>query len=151
MNQSCQSVREWMLQADPAELRGEGDGEHAAHLRGCAECQRQARLFLAGQDELAAALGMLSTPSREPDVIPLRARRAWMPRLAATAAGLTALAAALAGVLLLRPPPAATPGATTAQIARLLFPAAPVARALHGESVAVLATHDPDVTVVWVY
>jgi hypothetical protein len=68
------------------------------------------------------------------------------------AAAFAALAAAVAAVMLARPHAAPARGATAEQIARLMFAAPPVASAAEaGQSVAVLKTSDPGVTVVWVY
>lgn len=150
MTMDCAAARPLLLEADPAELRGEGDSPLAAHLRGCAGCRARADAILAGEAELAAALRMLASPSTDRKVIPLRPRRGW-GRIAPAAASFAALAAAVAAVMVARPPAAAPPGIAAAEIARLMFPAAPVARAEAGRSVAVLKTSDPGVTVVWVY
>jgi len=150
MTMDCAAARTLLLEADPAELRGEGDSPLAVHLRGCAGCRARADAILAGEAELDAALRMLATPSADPKVVPLRLRRAWTGRIAPAAASLAALAAAVAAMMLARPHPVPR-GATSEQIARLMFPAPPVARAKAGRSVAVLKTSDPGVTVVWVY
>jgi len=151
MTMDCAAARALLLEAEPAELRGEADSPLAAHLRACAFCRRDADAILAGEAELDAALRALATPSADPKVIPLRPRRAWTRRIGPAAASVAALAAAVAAVMLARPGAAPPPGATAEQIARLMFPAPPVARAADGRSVAVLETSDPGVTVVWVY
>lgn len=147
----CTAARERMLEADPAELRGDGDGPLAGHLRACAACRARAGLILAGQAELDAALWALASPSPGRKVIPLRPRAGWRVRPGPAAASFAALAAAVAGVMLARPHPRPAPGVTADQIAKLLFPTPPVARAEGGRNVAVLETSDPGVTVVWVY
>jgi hypothetical protein len=151
MTMDCAAARERLLEAEPAELRGEGDSPLAAHLRGCADCRATAAAILAGQAELAAALRELSHRTAGSRVIPLQPRRAWSGRIAPAAASFAALAAAVAAVMFARPGPDVSRGVTTEQIARLMFPAPPVARAAPGRSVAVLKTSDPGVTVVWVY
>jgi len=150
MTMDCAAARALLLEADPAELRGEGDSPLAAHLRGCADCRAAADAILAGEAELDAALRALATPSADPRVIPLRPRSRGM-RIAPAVGTLAALAATVAAVMLARPHSAAPRGATAEQIARLMFPTPPVARAADGRSVAVLQTSDPGVTVVWVY
>lgn len=148
MTMDCAAARELLLEADPAELSGDGDSPLAAHLRDCAACRARADAILAGQAGLDAALRTLASPSPGPKVIPLRPRRAM--RFAPAAASLVALAATVAAVMLARPHPAPR-GASADDIARMLFRAPPVARAAAGQSVAVLQTSDPGVTVVWIY
>ena len=123
----------------------------AAHLATCAACRARADAILAGQAELDAALRTLATPSADPKVVPLRPRRGWSTRVAPAALSFAALAATVAAVLLARPHAVAPRGATPDQIARLMFPSPPTARAAAGQNVAVLKTSDPGVTVVWVY
>jgi len=151
MTMECAAARALLLEADPAELRGEGDSPLAAHLRSCAACRTAADAILVGEAELDAALRMLASPSADPKVVPLRPRAGWARRMAPAAGALAALAAALAAVMLARLHAAPPRGATAEQIAQLMFPAPPVARAEAGRSVAVLKTSDPGVTVVWVY
>jgi len=150
MTMDCAAARDLLLEADPTELRGEGDSPLAVHLRACAGCRARADAILAAEAELDAALRILATPSTDPKVVPLRPRRAWTGRIVPAAASLAALAAAVVAMMLPRPHPVPR-GATSEQIARLMFPAPPVARAEAGRSVAVLKTSDPGVTVVWVY
>ncbi|HEV7587156.1 MAG TPA: hypothetical protein VGO40_03405 [Longimicrobium sp.] len=150
MTMECAAARALLLEADPAELRGEVDSPLAAHLRACADCRSQADAILAGEADLDDAVRAMAQPSVGTRVIPLRPTR-WGRRMVPAATTFAALAAAVAGVMLARPHPAQPRGATTEQIARLMFPAPPVARAAAGQSVAVLKTSDPGVTVVWVY
>jgi hypothetical protein len=150
MTMDCAAARALMVEADLAEVRGEGDSPLAAHVRACAECQGHAAMILEGEAELDAVLAELARPSEKARVVPLRPRRGWAGRIAPAASSFAALAAAVAGVMLARPH-AAPRGATAEQIARLMFPTPPVARAEAGRSVAVLKTSDPGVTVVWVY
>jgi hypothetical protein len=55
----CKTALARLLEADPAELSGQGDSELAAHLRGCERCTAVAARLLAGQAELEGALGEL--------------------------------------------------------------------------------------------
>ncbi|MFL5543056.1 MAG: hypothetical protein ACJ8J0_29035 [Longimicrobiaceae bacterium] len=151
MTMECAAARALLLEADPAELRGEGDSPLALHLRACAACRADADAILAGEAELGTALRALATPSSDPRVIPLRPRGSRRMRIVPAVGTLAALAATVAAVMLARPHAAPPGGATAEQIARLMFPAPPVARAADGRSVAVLETSDPGVTVVWVY
>ena len=67
----CKTALERLLEADPAELGGEGDSELVVHLRGCERCTAVAERLLDGQQELAAELGELElevsvlSPSRK--------------------------------------------------------------------------------------
>lgn len=152
MTNDCERPRAWMMEAEPAELRGEGCSPLAAHLAGCEGCRRRADTILAGLAELDGALAALARPTAAATVIPLRRRATPSWRTVRWAAPL-ALAAGAAAVLLGRPaaPAGERPGVTAERIARVLFAPAPVARAADGRSVAVLKTNDPGVTVVWVY
>jgi predicted anti-sigma-YlaC factor YlaD len=151
MTMDCAAARALLLEADPAELRGEVDSPLAAHLRACAGCRSAAEAILAGEAELDAALRAIARPSVGTRIVPLRPARGRGRRMMPAAASFAALAAAVVGVMLSRPHTTAPRGATTEQIAQLMFPAPPVARAGAGKSVAVLKTSDPGVTVVWVY
>ena len=145
----CRSARDLLLEAEPAELRGEGGSPLAAHLRECAGCRSAARAILAGQAELDAALRALAAAPAEARVLPLR-RRAGLARRVATLA--VPLAAAAAAVMLLdRGPAPENPGITRERIARALFPRRPVARPISGRNATVLRTSDPGVTLVWIY
>ncbi|MBV9107862.1 MAG: hypothetical protein JO306_00470 [Gemmatimonadetes bacterium] len=147
----CRTARVLLFEADPAALRGEGDGELAAHLRTCAACRAAADVVLAGQAELDAALRALAAPRTGTRVIPLRPRMPLARRVAAVA---VPLAAAAAAVLLVARPPAPAPerpGVQAERIARALFPRQPVAQPAPGQHAAVMTTRDPGVTVVWIY
>jgi hypothetical protein len=151
MTDDCERARAWMLEAEPAGLRGEGSSPLADHLAGCGECRRRAEAIVAGLAELDAALAALARPAAPARGIPLRRRPSLGWRAVRWAAPL-AMAAGFAAVVLGRPlaPVGERPGVTAERIARVVFAPAPVARA-DGRSVAVLKTNDPGVTVVWVY
>lgn len=165
----CASFRDLMLEAEPAELRGEGEGPLARHVRGCATCARTASLLLeetarvdellseappldvgavlarAGVEARAAAGRAEATRNARPDEARLRilrfpTRRLWVP---------LAAAAALAGVLLLRgpgPTRAPTGGQAAGEVA---LP--PIVEAAADQDLAVMPTNDPNITVVWIF
>lgn len=53
---TCESMRELFLTADLDELRGQGEGDLARHLRGCAACRADAGRILASTERFGAAL-----------------------------------------------------------------------------------------------
>lgn len=151
MTNDCERARDWMLEAEPTELRGEGSSPLAEHVAGCDGCRRRAEAIIAGMAELDGALAALARPVPAARVIPI-SRPSPGRRTVRWAAPL-AIAAGVAAVVLARPaaPVGERPGVTAERIARVLFAPAPVAHAAEGRSVAVLRTNDPGVTVVWVY
>lgn len=82
---TCERMREALLQAEVAELRGEGASTVAVHVRECAACRRDAARILAATTQLGG-------------VVRRRRGRRWVIALP--------LAAAAALVLWLRPFPA---------------------------------------------
>jgi hypothetical protein len=128
-----------MLTAEREELRAEGDGALAAHLRACVACHAAAEHI----DATTVALtSMVAEPRRS------TARR-WSP---ARLAGIAALpiAAGVIGVLIMRDAPEkpsapATPPQVTAQAPRGVV-SVDVAR---GQTATVIKTRDPNVTIVW--
>jgi hypothetical protein len=147
----CRSARDLLLEADPAALRDEGDGELATHLRTCAACRAAAEAILAGQAELDAALRALAAPPAGTRVIPLRPRTSPARRIAAIAVPLAAAAAAVLLVARPQAPAPERPGEQAERIARALFPRQPVVQPGPGQHAAVMTTRDPGVTVVWIY
>lgn len=53
---NCEACLEWILVADPAEIRADASagGELAAHLAGCARCRTAAERVLAREEEMRA-------------------------------------------------------------------------------------------------
>lgn len=163
---ACAPFREVMLEADPPELRGEGDGPLARHLRTCPSCARVAALLL----EETAHLDAYLTEAPRPDVDALlrRAgfsvgappaptsgprfasrmwrfptRRVWIP---------VAAAAALTAILLLRAPEVHTPAASVGSVATSVPRATPpVVEPAAGQDAAIMQTDDPNITVVWLF
>lgn len=52
----CETALERMLEAEPVELRGEGDTELAAHIDRCGRCARAAETILTELDAIDSAL-----------------------------------------------------------------------------------------------
>lgn len=136
----CSDAREAMLTAERDELRAEGDGALATHLRACTACHAAADHIDATMDALASIVA--------PDPQSVSARR-WSP---ARLAGMAALpiAAGVIGMLMMRDAsekrsaPAST-ARSTAQASRGVV-SVDVAR---GQTAAVIKTRDPNVTIVW--
>lgn len=149
----CASFRALLLEAEPAELRGEGESPLARHVRACSSCARAAALVLGETARLDALLS--EAPPLDVDALLARAgvksgraaapprrflRRLWVP---------AAVAAALAALLLwqavgVRTPP--TPITAVAERTTL-----PLVEPIPGQDVAVMQTDDPDITVVWLF
>ena len=58
----CPDALRALLEAEPLELRGEGDSADAAHVRECTPCRMAAAVLLAGEEGLADALRGLAPP-----------------------------------------------------------------------------------------
>ena len=162
---ACAPFRELLLEAEAAELRGEGESPLARHVRACSSCARAAALILEETARLDALLS--EAPPLDVDALLIRAgmasagaaapvgihrpapgapphrrfsRRLWVP---------TAAAAALAALVMwqadeMQTPPASVTAAVEHGIPPLVEPAP-------GQDVAVLQTADPDITVVWLF
>jgi anti-sigma factor RsiW len=156
---ACVEMRERLLEADPAELLGEGDSTVALHVAGCPACTAAARRILRSQQELADALSQLSAraapaagvvsvdlgASAESAVRPARgARRSLlrvMPPLAAAAVLVLFLLQPRAADELPRLEPVPEPTAYALDM--------PMVNATDGSDVAVMQTSNPNITVVW--
>lgn len=151
---ACAPFRDLLLEAEAAELRGEGESPLARHVRACSSCARAAALVLGETARLDALLS--EAPPLDVDALLARAgvksgraaapprrfpgRRLWVP---------AAVAAALAALLLwqavgVRSPP--TPITAVAERTTL-----PLVEPIPGQDVAVMQTDDPDITVVWLF
>jgi predicted anti-sigma-YlaC factor YlaD len=143
---NCTEARELLLEAELAELRGEGESEVARHIRECARCQAMAREIV----EQESSLGQVLAGVR-PEVSANIAAAEAAPRLKRRWAAIipAALAAALAGILLTSngTPPAVVPSTTEVAAA----PAVPVVDATSSETFVVFNTDNPDIVVVWLY
>src|SRR5687767_15981082 len=59
-NAECGQLRELLLTADPAELRGQGDSAIARHVRSCQRCAEAAQRILGATALLAARQSALA-------------------------------------------------------------------------------------------
>ncbi|UCC49809.1 MAG: hypothetical protein JSV41_06530 [Gemmatimonadota bacterium] len=147
----CKTALELLLAAEPTELAGQGDSELAAHIRECKRCGAVAARLLAGQGELAGALGELGPRTDVEEALSVaRARRrriGWQRRGWRVAAPLAA-AAAVAALFLARLPDGRMPGEMVLLPAPRIEPAveAPLA-----QNVMVFETRDRSAKVIWFY
>jgi hypothetical protein len=143
----CATATDLLLEAEPAELRGEGETALAAHVRECASCRGQAELLLGAQARLAHALDTITALHTTPRSKHRPATRRWLPRV------LLPVAAAAAAVIVV----VSRPGQRADQPLPplLVLPArvaeVPVVNASTDRNVAVMRTSDPKITVVWYY
>ncbi len=154
----CPTTREWILDVDPEELERDASGEHAGHLAECPECRALADEILAAEAALRDALDSVE-PALHVEAALVRAREAVAVHKATRRrrrwqAAVPLAAAALGGLLLIdRPSPAPDPGfhPATVRAARALglVGARPVVKAEGHQSVAVLPTENPNITVIW--
>jgi len=146
---------EALLEAGAAELRGVGTSAVARHVRACDRCAARAREILTATEELDGALSRFA--GAEPDVKVILRRAGHAGPVSLAVGGLrrrwrwvTLAAAAVAAGVLLGPPgrrPAPTPAPPPAAEAATL----PAVVAPASGSVAVIATADPKLTVVWFF
>ena len=149
----CDDVRELLLEADPAALRGVGSTRVAVHVRTCRPCARLAAAILDETERLARYLdegpapavadilrraGVPAGPRSSPRP---RVRRRWLWAPAAAAAAVAALFVALESR---GPAPASGPSPAA-------FDASPVVEPATDETVAVIPTDNPDITVLWFF
>lgn len=144
---NCETARASILEADPAELRSESESPLGEHLRGCARCRAAADSVVRSMRLLDEGLALMprTTVDTVLENLPRRRDRRvepWIPWGIA--------AAVVAGLLLARPwspetPPMHPPVALAAESSP------PVIEDAEGAPVAVFATRDPSITVVWIY
>ena len=143
----CATATDLLLEAEPAELRGEGESALAAHLRECASCRGQAELLLGEQARLAHALDTITAVHTTPRSQHRPVTRRWLPRV------LLPVAAAAAAVIVFVARPAQRADEPLPPL--LVLPAriaeVPVVNASTDRNVAVMRTADPKITVVWYY
>lgn len=145
----CADVRERLLEADAAKLRGETTTDLTAHLATCATCREAAGRILAAEDALRAHLAAVTPARPAADVLPLaRARVRHHRRLTRLAAAVPALAAAGVAIALFTGRGGEPPAPTLATVA----PApVPLVDATPGQRVAVFKTDDPNIVIVWTF
>ena len=142
---NCLDVRSLLLEAEPEELEGKGSTPLAEHVRTCRACGALAGRIL---EETAALDGFLGQVGSGPDadailagaqeakVIPFPAWRRWSA---------VAAAAAVAGLFFLREE------APMQIVDTNTFGERPLVEAAPDQNVAVLATANPDITVLWFF
>lgn len=173
---TCERMRDALLQAELAELRGEGESPVAVHVRECAACRRDAARILAATGQLGAVIRrrrgrgwMIALPLAVAAALVLMLRPAPTPGLSPTSGPIptVASAASAAEVVPLRPtavrPPmerrpvrASRLGGAPPAVAVAFTPVALVAMPLHPSAheparkhPAVLPTSDPAITLLW--
>jgi len=150
---TCAQALDQMLEAEPAELHADAPGDLARHLRGCDACRNAAERIVAAQAELASGLAALAAAGarEEVRVRPIGSAPSAMRRWALRAA--LPLAAAASLLLVLRRPSSSPQDSrvAAAAIQRDMMHEEALVEPGPGQSVAVMATRDPEVTVVWLY
>jgi anti-sigma factor RsiW len=150
---TCAQALDRMLEADPAELHADAPGDLAAHLRGCDACRSAAGRIVEAQAELASGLAALAAAGvrEEARVRPVGSAPSAVRRWALRAA--LPLAAAASLLLVLRRPssPPDSARVAAAAIQRDMMHEEALVEPGPGQGVAVMATRDPAVTVVWLY
>ena len=111
---NCETARELLLTADPAELEGSTGSPLADHLRTCPACRAAAEQLLTAHRALRDVLGAGQSANAGDEVVQAAIRSAERRRAAARRIRLglpLAAAAVLAGVLVLRrsPEPPSSP------------------------------------------
>jgi predicted anti-sigma-YlaC factor YlaD len=137
---TCNTMREQILEADLAELRGETDTPLAQHLRKCHACRGVAEKIVLAEADLGVALDAMSTGVRTRRTTAPRRRLGHWAVLVPLAA-----AAGLAAIMLGRGADVPTEPALTA----LQVGALPVVEPADDQTVAIFTTDDPDIVVVW--
>lgn len=148
----CEAALARMMEAEPGELAGEAETELTGHLRRCARCSAVAAGLLEGEAELNRALGSLRPRTNVEEALD-RARRA-RSRVARRSAWPVALAlaaaAALAGILFLRPTPFETlPRSDVPVVER--WEERPFVAPQANRNVLVFETRDRSAKVIWFY
>jgi predicted anti-sigma-YlaC factor YlaD len=150
---TCAEALQAMLEAEPSELEGKGESHLVGHLRDCPRCREMARTVLIQEEalgqglaeavalpDLDALLDQALGPKANPWVLRFRPRRT----------GLTlfplAAAATLAALFLGGDPRLPGDPYAPAEPAPGLGLDVP-----EGRDVAVLATNDPKITVLWFF
>jgi anti-sigma-K factor RskA len=148
---NCDNAFERLLEADPAELAGETDSELAVHVRECARCQAVATELLAGQVQLASALGELCPAMNVSEALSVAyARRRKALRWERTWRwGPVAAAAVLAAAMVLGSLPADR--MVEGDIAAVPAAAEPLVEEATSQGVLVFETRNQSAKVVWFY
>jgi hypothetical protein len=148
---NCDNAFERLLEADPAELAGQGDSEVAVHVRECGGCKAVGTQLLGGQEQLATVLTQM-VPRTDVDGA-LSAARAHRSKIRKRQQfwqwGPIAAAAAISGVMILR-----ALGGNPIVEGEILSPPAAIeslVEAPAGQNVLVFETRDQSAKVIWFY
>jgi hypothetical protein len=152
---NCTEARTGLLEAERSTLEAQDGSPLAHHIAGCPECKARAQAILQGESLLATHLGqgvvlpdldgIIDAAQVADDGLPLHSR--WRQRVSwKRGAALLPLAAAavLVTVFLRQVPSLPGPEYTPQALSPGLGVEVP-----EGQSVAVLATTNPDITVLW--
>ena len=154
----CTLPTDRLLEADLAELRGEGDGELARHLAACPRCAAQAREIVRATQAMDDLLHGVR-PRPDIDAVIARARMGVEEGARAPEPGSSwpqrswvglALAAGIAALVLWSERPPELPGTP---LAALPGPesAPPVLDGSQAGGAVVIETDNPDITVLWFF
>lgn len=153
MAMRCDAALERLLEADPAELAGQGDSELATHVRDCERCGAVAAKLLDSQERLATALNdmgprvgvdeALATIRPQRSGASARWRSAWR-----WAAPLAAAAAAAGIFFATQTDTSRMPGELVMRPAPRVEPLVEMASA---QNVMVFETNDRSAKVIWFY
>ena len=149
---TCDAARELLLEAEPAELRGEGDRPLAAHLRGCTACRQRAAHLIRETDLLRSSIDG-SRPSRAAANPPRTVARGMASRATPRRWRIVvplALAAGIAALVLWRGYHLAPPRGAPLQVATATSGPLDV-QVPASQSVAVFQTANPNIVVIWSY
>jgi len=154
---TCGDARIAVLEADLQTLRGSGSDPLARHLRECRSCRSLAAAIVEGEGNLADALATAVPPPDLDRVLRLAAEApepAWTgpytrPKVTWFHARVSvplAIAAALALLFFTRTPSLPGPRYAPPPPSQALQ-----VEALEGQTVAVLETSNPEISVVWLF
>jgi hypothetical protein len=144
---NCRSARKRILEADLAELDAESNTELGWHFRACAECRASAGRVLKGMVVLDNELATARRKTVDVALADLRRNHA---RRQHRVLPWAAAAAILAALVLTRawddPPPLMKPATGFAT-----EDSQPIVENAAGADMAIFATRDPYITVIWIF
>lgn len=151
MGINCDTAYERLLEADPAELAGQGGSELTVHLSECARCSAVAERLVEGQTQLAVALGDVRPRTGIEEALSATRRRrakarAWQR---AWQWGPVAAAAAVAALMVLQ----SLSGSRMMESEIVMAPPAiePLVEITTEQNVMVFETRDRSAKVIWFY
>lgn len=166
----CDAVRALLLGAEPEILKGllDGLGEDAPHIEECTVCRGRVQRIIAATNGLNAGIARAGAPMLDVDAILMQAAgasrgrtdtggpdatdadtgfRRLVPARGRRAVVAVLAAASIATLLLTRAENRPLPGTPLAEI----MAPRPGIEIAEGGNLAVLATDNPDITVLWFY